>query len=76
MGTPEDYERTQQLTNRFVEPACRKQLSGISDYESDSIVVGVRFLIFLFKLNQYARPVEWEPCDAGRVGVSEASYSN
>jgi hypothetical protein len=76
MGTSEDYARTQELTNRLVEPACRKQLSGISDYESDSIVVGVHFLIFLFRLNLYVQPVEWEPCDAGRLGISEARYSN
>jgi hypothetical protein len=76
MGTPGDYGRTQELTNRLVEPACRKQLSGVSDYESDSITVGVHFLIFLFKLNQCAQPVEWEPCDAGQEGISEARYSN
>jgi len=76
MGTSEDYARTGELTNRLVEPACRKQLSGISDYESDSIVVGVQFLISLFKLNHYAQPVEWEPCEAGQVGISEARCLN
>jgi len=41
MGTPEDYARAQEFSNRLDELNCRKQPSSISDWESGSMGDGV-----------------------------------